>query len=531
MRFSLERIRRGEDTISVTGNVLRDYLTDLFPILEIGTSARMLSIVPLLNGGGLFETGAGGSAPKHVQQFQEEGHLRWDSLGEYMALAASLQHLGEQFDNAGARVLADALEKATGPLPAGGPRAGAEGGQIDNRGSTFYLTLYWAQALAEQTPTPRWPSASARWPRRCGERGADRGRAERRAGLAAGPGRLLPARPGPGRRGHAAQRHAQRHHRLASERRSASPRERVHAACSRGLARSPPRRAVAKSRPPRYSPPPIAGRPGRPPVSPWTRARPRVPNGSDDETSAPNRLSAWLQPAIGIALFAVAAWVLHRELRSVGYASLVEAYGALPASAVALALLLTAGNYAVLSGFDLLAFRYVGRDTPPWRVAVASFVGYALSNSVGFALLSGTSARYRFYSRWGISSGDLSRIVVFYSSTFWLGLLVLGGWILAFRPHPALAAGWSAAAGRGLGALLLAVALAYPLAAMARRAPLRFRGWEVPMPPPRVIAAQYALSIVDWLLAAGIVYALLPGGGWRSARCSGPSSPRRCSAW
>ncbi len=101
MEFSLERIRRGEDTISVTGNVLRDYLTDLFPILEIGTSARMLSIVPLLNGGGLFETGAGGSAPKHVQQFEKEGHLRWDSLGEYMALAASLQHLGEQFDNAG----------------------------------------------------------------------------------------------------------------------------------------------------------------------------------------------------------------------------------------------------------------------------------------------------------------------------------------------------------------------------------------------------------------------------------------------
>ena len=113
MQFSLERIRRGEDTISVTGNVLRDYLTDLFPILEIGTSARMLSIVPLLNGGGLFETGAGGSAPKHVQQFEKEGHLRWDSLGEYMALAASLQHLGETFGNPGALVLAGALETAT----------------------------------------------------------------------------------------------------------------------------------------------------------------------------------------------------------------------------------------------------------------------------------------------------------------------------------------------------------------------------------------------------------------------------------
>jgi isocitrate dehydrogenase len=153
-RFSLERIRRGEDTISVTGNVLRDYLTDLFPILEIGTSARMLSIVPLLNGGGLFETGAGGSAPKHVQQFQEEGYLRWDSLGEYMALAASLQHLGEQFQNAGARVLADTLDKATARYLAEGREPARKVGQIDNRGSTFYLTLYWARALAEQDADP-----------------------------------------------------------------------------------------------------------------------------------------------------------------------------------------------------------------------------------------------------------------------------------------------------------------------------------------------------------------------------------------
>ncbi|HSJ08990.1 MAG TPA: NADP-dependent isocitrate dehydrogenase, partial [Longimicrobiales bacterium] len=144
MRFSLERIRRGEDTISVTGNVLRDYLTDLFPILEIGTSARMLSVVPLLNGGGLFETGAGGSAPKHVQQFEKEGYLRWDSLGEYMALAASLQHLGEQFGNAGARVLGDALDEATASYLRNGREPARKVGQIDNRGSTFYLTLYWA---------------------------------------------------------------------------------------------------------------------------------------------------------------------------------------------------------------------------------------------------------------------------------------------------------------------------------------------------------------------------------------------------
>jgi isocitrate dehydrogenase len=150
MVFSLERIRRGEDTISVTGNVLRDYLTDLFPILELGTSARMLSIVPLLNGGGLFETGAGGSAPKHVQQFEKEGHLRWDSLGEYMALAASLQHLGENFDNPGARVLGDTLETATSDYLSSARSPSRKVNELDNRGSTFYLTLYWARALAAQ---------------------------------------------------------------------------------------------------------------------------------------------------------------------------------------------------------------------------------------------------------------------------------------------------------------------------------------------------------------------------------------------
>ncbi len=150
MKFSLERIRRGQDTISVTGNVLRDYLTDLFPILELGTSARMLSVVPLLNGGGMFETGAGGSAPRHVQQFQEEGHLRWDSMGEYMALAASLQHLGDQFDNEGAKVLADTLDQATAAYLENSKLPSRKVHELDNRGSTFYLALYWAQALAKQ---------------------------------------------------------------------------------------------------------------------------------------------------------------------------------------------------------------------------------------------------------------------------------------------------------------------------------------------------------------------------------------------
>ncbi len=150
-RLSLERIKEGKDTISVTGNVLRDYLTDLFPILEIGTSAKMLSIVPLLNGGGLFETGAGGSAPKHVQQFQEEGYLRWDSLGEFLALVPSLEHLSNASNNPSAKILADTLDRATAKFLEGNKSPARKVGEIDNRGSHFYLALYWAQALAEQT--------------------------------------------------------------------------------------------------------------------------------------------------------------------------------------------------------------------------------------------------------------------------------------------------------------------------------------------------------------------------------------------
>ena len=150
-RYSLERIRRGEDTISVTGNVLRDYLTDLVPILEVGTSAKMLSIVPLLAGGGLFETGAGGSAPKHVQQLVEENYLRWDSLGEFFALAASFEHLGDYTGNAHAKVLADTLDAATGTFLEEDKSPGRALGTIDNRGSHFYLATYWAQELARQT--------------------------------------------------------------------------------------------------------------------------------------------------------------------------------------------------------------------------------------------------------------------------------------------------------------------------------------------------------------------------------------------
>ena len=148
--FSCERLKAGENTISVTGNVLRDYLTDLFPILEVGTSAKMLSIVPLMKGGGLFETGAGGSAPKHVQQFQQEGHLRWDSLGEFLALAASLEHLAEKTGNTKARVLAETLDEANGRYLENNKAPSRKVNEIDNRGSHFYLAMYWAEALAEQ---------------------------------------------------------------------------------------------------------------------------------------------------------------------------------------------------------------------------------------------------------------------------------------------------------------------------------------------------------------------------------------------
>src|SRR5262245_45668104 len=150
-RATLKRVRDGQDTISVTGNVLRDYLTDLFPILELGTSAKMLSIVPLLAGGGLYETGAGGSAPKHVQQFLQENYLRWDSLGEFLALAVSLEDYGTKTGNAAAIVMAEALDAANGRFLESDKSPSRAVGGIDNRGSHFYLAMYWARALADQT--------------------------------------------------------------------------------------------------------------------------------------------------------------------------------------------------------------------------------------------------------------------------------------------------------------------------------------------------------------------------------------------
>ena len=209
MKYSLERIRKGLDTISVTGNVLRDYLTDLFPILEIGTSAKMLSIVPLLAGGGLFETGAGGSAPKHVQQFEKEDYLRWDSLGEFSAFAASLEHLAGAFKNAKAQVLAETLDPAIAKFLDNNKSPARKVGQIDNRGSHFYLALYWAEALAAQDKDKELQGAVRR--RGQGARregGRDRRRADRGPGQARRHGRLLPPGQGQARGGHAAQRDA-----------------------------------------------------------------------------------------------------------------------------------------------------------------------------------------------------------------------------------------------------------------------------------------------------------------------------------
>ena len=173
IKFSLERIRRGEDTISCTGNVLRDYLTDLFPILELGTSAKMLSVVPLINGGGLFETGAGGSAPKHVQQLVKENYLRWDSLGEFFALAASFEHLANVTANKRAQMLADTLDLATGTFLNENKSPARKVGQIDNRGSHFYLALYWAQELAAQSADPDLAATFAPFAERLSRRAGD----------------------------------------------------------------------------------------------------------------------------------------------------------------------------------------------------------------------------------------------------------------------------------------------------------------------------------------------------------------------
>jgi phosphatidylglycerol lysyltransferase len=240
---------------------------------------------------------------------------------------------------------------------------------------------------------------------------------------------------------------------------------------------------------------------------------PAFPIAGPPPTAGWRRLLRWVPPVVGVALFAAAALVLHRELRAVSYAEVRGTLSALPPAVLALSLLLCAANYAVLACFDLLAFRYVGRRLASWKVALASFVGYAVSNNVGFALVSGVSVRYRFYSRWGLGPGEISRVVVFYFGTFWLGLLLLGGWTLAVSPPAALEELAGAGATAGAGWALLAGALVYLAASAAGRGPLRVGRLELPIPRPRIAAAQYLLSTVDWALAAGIFYVLLPPSG------------------
>ena len=217
-----------------------------------------------------------------------------------------------------------------------------------------------------------------------------------------------------------------------------------------------------------------------------------------------------MSPAIGLVLLAAALWVLHRELREVRYRDVTAALGALPPSRVLLGLLFTALNYAILTGFDLLAFAYIGRRIAGWKVVLASYTGYAISNSVGFALLSGTSVRYRFYSRWGLTAAEISRVVVFYFGTFWLGLLVLGGWSLGFAPHPSLSGVLGSVGVRAVGIGLLLLAGGYALAAAVRREPVRFWKLEIPLPPLRTVGLQFLLSTLDWALAAAVLYVLLP---------------------
>ncbi|HEY0021329.1 MAG TPA: bifunctional lysylphosphatidylglycerol flippase/synthetase MprF [Longimicrobium sp.] len=218
----------------------------------------------------------------------------------------------------------------------------------------------------------------------------------------------------------------------------------------------------------------------------------------------------WLSPAVGLGLFAAAVWVLNQSLREVSYREVRATIHDLPALSLLLAVLATAANYAILCAFDLLAFRYVGRRLTDWKVAVTSFIGYAVANNVGFAIISGTSVRYRFYSRWGLGAEDISRIVVFYTGTFWLGFLVLAGWSLAFDPLPGMKTMLGATTVSLIGWTLLVTAFSYLAAAGVRREPVKMWKWRIPVPPMRTVAMQYLLSTVDWALAAAVFFVLLP---------------------
>ncbi len=217
-----------------------------------------------------------------------------------------------------------------------------------------------------------------------------------------------------------------------------------------------------------------------------------------------------LSPIIGLALFVAAAAVLGREMRHMPPAKLAHALKQFPPGAIGLAMVYTALNYFILTGYDQLAFLYIRRPIGRWQIAMASFVGYAIANNVGFALLSGTSARYRFYSRWGLSGQEISRVVLFYSGTFWLGLLVLGGWTLARGPAIGLETFVPMWVARSTGWVLLTTALAYPVVAVFRRRPLNIGGMQIAMPSLGLVTGQFVLSALDWSLAAAVLYSLLP---------------------
>src|SRR5262245_6309101 len=217
-----------------------------------------------------------------------------------------------------------------------------------------------------------------------------------------------------------------------------------------------------------------------------------------------------LSPLIGLVLFVAAVAVLGRELRQMPPARLAHALKLFPASALGLAALFTFLNYLILTGYDQLAFLYIRRPIARWQIAMASFVGYAIANNVGFALLSGTSARYRFYSRWGLNGQEISRVVLFYSGTFWLGLIVLGGWALVFHPAAGLDAFVPPWLARATGWVLLLIALAYPVMAMFRRSPVSIAGMEIALPSIGLVLAQFVLSALDWSLAAAVLYVLVP---------------------
>jgi phosphatidylglycerol lysyltransferase len=236
----------------------------------------------------------------------------------------------------------------------------------------------------------------------------------------------------------------------------------------------------------------------------------REPLAAPPAPSAVGRWAHWASATIGFGLVVVAVFVLGRELRQLPPGALTEGLAQIPGAALGLATLFTFFNYLILTGYDQLAFRYIRRAISPWQVALASFVGYAIANNVGFALVSGTSARYRFYSRWGLSGQEISRVVVFYSGTYWLGLIVLGGIALSAGVVTGLPSSVPAWATHVAGWVLLGCAVVYPAAAVLRRSPVRIAGIDLPLPSLPLVSAQFLLSILDWTLAAAVLYVLLP---------------------